>query len=228
MKILILSLTLCFIAFAHLKGQEYFRMSADYTVKVKRADGSMNLTRGSVYYDKNIRELIYRVDYPRKETWVIADTSLFKFRNDSLIERMTIPSIAEFTVFHLSLNSGISDFGLKQSRFKVNKVERRNGSTLSYWKIPKELESTISHVVVAKKGGHLESVFMVGEDNRVMSKQFYRDYQMSGAFEFPMKIIQLIPDESGKNHYQVTEFRNIRINDMDNDALYTYPALPAL
>lgn len=215
---------LCLMMFHPLQGQDFYRMNADFTVKIRRSDSTMNLTRGSVYYDKNIRELIYRVTFPQPEVWVIADTSIFKYRADTLYERVYIPSVNEFTVFHLSLNADLSDFGLKSSMFRASKVEKRNDQVLTYWKIPEQAASSIDHVIVAKKKDRLESVIMVGEDSRIMSRQFFRDYLSIGAFDFPRQIVQIIPDKSGANNYQVTEFRNIEVNDMQHDHLFRYDA----
>jgi hypothetical protein len=205
-----------------LHGQSYFRISAEFTVKIKRSDGSMNLTRGNVYYDKNIRELIYRITFPQEEQWVIRDTTLLKYRGDTLTEQVGIPSINDFTVFHLSLNAGLKDFGLKKSMFKVSKVERKNGMVLSYWKIPKKVSELISHVVVAKKENRLESVIIMGEQSRVISRQFYRDYYKIDAFEFPGQIVQILYDDEGKENYQVTEFSNIKVNDLEHEAHYRF------
>lgn len=216
---------ICFLflnIFHSVSGQEFYRMNADFTVKIRRSDSTLNLTKGTVFYDKNIKELIYRVSFPQPEVWVVADTSLFKYRADTLFERVTIPSVNEFTVFHLSLNSGMSDFGLKKSMFKVSRVEKRNDLVLSYWKIPKRIESSIDHVIVAKKENRLESVIMVGDDSKILSRQFYRNYLKIGAFEFPQQIVQVIPDEAGIDNYQVTEFKNIVVNDMDHDQLFRY------
>jgi len=213
---------LCMMMFQYVNGQEFYRMNADFTVKIRRSDSTLNLTKGTVYYDKNIKELIYRVAFPQQEIWVIADTSLFKYRADTLFERISIPSVNEFTVFHLSLNSGISDFGLKKSMFKVSRVEKRGELVLSYWKIPEQIKSSIDHVVVVKKQNRLESVMMMGDNSEVLSRQFFRNYHSIGAFEFPRQIVQIIPGESGVNNYQVTEFENIVVNDMDHDHLFRY------
>lgn len=212
----------CLLFLQPLKGQEYYRMNADFTVKIRRSDSTMNLTRGTVYYDKNIRELIYRISFPQPEVWVIEDTSIFKYRADTLYDRVSIPSVNEFTVFHLSLNAGMSDFGLKKAMFKASRVEKRNGMVLTYWKIPEQAESTIDHVIVAKKDNRLESVIMVGEENRILSRQFYRNYVKIGAFEFPRQIVQIIPDETGNDNYQVTEFKNVLVNDMENERLFRH------
>ncbi|HER09069.1 MAG TPA: hypothetical protein ENO20_09185 [Bacteroides sp.] len=212
----------CLVMIQPVSGQEYYRMNADFTVKIRRSDSTMNLTRGTVFYDKHIGELIYRVSFPRPEVWVIADTSIFKYRADTLYNRVSIPSVKEFTVFHLSLNSGMSDYGLKKSMFKASRVEKKNDQVLTYWKIPEQAQSSIDHVIVAKKDNRLESIIMVGEDSRILSRQFYRDYFKTGAFEFPRQIVQIIPDEAGNDNYQVTEFRNVVVNDMENDHLFRH------
>lgn len=200
--------------------QDYFRVQADITVKISNSDGTKSLTRGTVYYDKNIKELIYDISFPRKEKWLSKDTSLYKYNKDSLIQRITIPSINEFTVFHLALNSGLSDYGLKKSNYNLSKVEKKGDLVLSYWKIPKQLKLAMDHVVIAKKNNSLESVVIVGENQEILSKQFFRNYITIDAFEFPGQIVQIMYDSSGAENYQVTEFSNIKINDMTNAGLY--------
>lgn len=201
-------------------GQDYFRIRADFSVKISNSNGTKNLTRGIVYYDKNIRDLIYDISFPRTEKWISRDTCLYKFSNDSLIQKVTIPSINEFTIFHLALNSRLNDFGLKNTVYQMNKVEKKGGMVLSYWKIPEKAKISIDHVVVAKKSNRLESVVMVNSDQKIISKQFFRNYIKIDAFEFPAQIIQVLYDPEGRENYQVTEFRNIRINDMTNSKLY--------
>jgi hypothetical protein len=202
-------------------GQEYFRIKADFSVKLKKSDGSMNLTMGKVFYDKNIKELIYEISFPQVEKWVIKDTSLIKIRKDTLFEKATIPSINEFTVFHLALNSNLNDFGLKNSIYKISKVEKKNDLVLSYWKIPQQASKILDHAVIAKKDNRLESVVLVGSELKILSRQFFRNYIKIDAFEFPGQIVQILYDENGKEIYQVTEFKNIKINDLDNN-LYHY------
>jgi hypothetical protein len=200
--------------------QDYFRIRADFTVKISNADGTKNLTKGVVYYDKNFKQLIYDVNFPSVEKWISKDTSLYKMRGNTVYERRLIPSINEFTIFHLSLNSRLNDFGLKNSIYKVSKVEKKGELVLSYWKIPEQAKSMMDHVVVAKKGNRLESVVVVGNQLKILSKQFYRNYVKIDAFEFPSKIIQIMYNESGGENYQVTEFKNIKVNDLENSMLY--------
>ncbi len=203
-------------------GQDYFRIQADVTVKISSNDSTKSLTKATVYYDKNIKELIYDISFPRKEKWLSKDTSLYKYQSDTLIQRVSIPSINEFTVFHLALNAGLKDFGLKNTNYNMSKVEKQGDRVLSYWKIPKQMNLPIDHVVIAKKDNRLESVIIVGENQQIMSRQFFRDYIKIDAFEFPGQIIQVIYDDSGQENYQVTEFSNIKVNDMANNHLYHF------
>ena len=76
--------------------------------------------------------------------------------------------------------------------------------------------------MVAKKDNRLESVVMVGEESKILSRQFYRNYIKIGAFEFPQQIVQILPGEEGEDNYQVTEFKNIVVNDMDHDDLFSH------
>lgn len=214
-------LFLNFLFFANFSfAQDYFRISADFSVKVKKSDGQLNLTRGKVFYDKNYKQLIYNITFPKIEKWVIKDTSLVKIRQDTIFEKQSIPSINEFTVFHLALNSNLNDFGLKNSVYQISKVEKKNGLVLSYWKIPTQAKTIMDHVVVAKKDNRLESVFIVGHDSKIISKQYFRNYTQINAFEFPQQIIQILYDENNNENYQVTEFRNIKLNDLSDNSNY--------
>ena len=221
-KHLILLWTFCVLFSGKVLSQDYFRIEADFTVKVKKSDGKMNLTRGRVYYDKNFKELIYNITFPELEKWVIRDTSIYKIRQDTLAERVSIPSINEFTIFHLSLNSNLNDFGLKNSVYKIGKVEKKGDLVLSYWKIPDQASTFMDHVVIAKKDNRLESLVMVGNESKIVSRQFFKEYIKIDAFEFPGQIIQILYDINNQENYQVTEFKNIRVNDLNHNDLYRY------
>jgi hypothetical protein len=220
LKFLLLTFVSYFLLSVNLYSQDYFRIEADFTVKVKKSDGEMNLTRGKVYYDKNYRELIYEITFPQVEKWAIKDTSLYKIRHDTLIERNSIPSINEFTIFHLSLNSSLNDFGLKNSIYKMGKVEKKGDLVLSYWKIPDQASEIMDHVVIAKKNNRLESVVMVGNASKIISRQFFENYIKIDAFEFPGQIIQILYDINGNENYQVTEFKNVVLNYTGNNNRY--------
>ena len=197
-------------------------MSADFTTKVKPHEGKVNLTKGKIFYDKYTKELIYDISFPSKEKWVTQDSRVYKIKNDSIYFTEEIPSLNEFSVFHLSLNSSLSYYGLKEARFSISQVEREGDLVISYWNIPPHVQKMIGSIAVAKKGNSLHSVIIVGPEEKILSKQFFQDYIQIGGFEFPGKIVQIFYNEEGQKSYQVMEFENIVLNDVENEEHYHY------
>jgi len=219
-KIFLLSLFIFYNLNA--KAQDYYRMSADFTTKVKPHEGKVNLTKGKIFYDKYTKELIYDISFPSKEKWVTQDSRVYKIKNDSIYFTEEIPSLNEFSVFHLSLNSSLSYYGLKEARFSISQVEREGDLVISYWNIPPHVQKMIGSIAVAKKGNSLHSVIIVGPEEKILSKQFFQDYIQIGGFEFPGKIVQIFYNEEGQKSYQVMEFENIVLNDVENEEHYHY------
>lgn len=197
-------------------------MSADFTTKTKRAEGKSNLTRGKIFYDKYTKELIYDIHFPEKEKWVVQGSWVYKLVDDSVYFSEELPSLNEFTVFHLSLNSNLAYFGLNEAQFSIGKLDKVGDLVVSYWNIPPHIQKMISSIAIAQKDNSLHSVVIAGEDKEVVSKQFFKDYIKIGGFEFPGTIIQISYDENKRENYQVMEFKNIVLNDTENEENYHY------
>lgn len=206
----------------HLTAQDYFRMSADFTTKVKPVEGKMNLTKGKIYYDKYSKELIYDIYFPAKEKWVVQDSKIYKITNDSVYFTEEIPSMNEFTVFHLALNSNLTYFGLDEAKFSISNIDKKGDLVISYWNIPPHIQKMISTIAIAKKKNQLYSIVISGENNKILNKQFFKDYIQIGGFEFPGSIVQIFYDENNNEEYQVMEFKNIELNDIENEKDYHY------
>lgn len=203
-------------------AQDYFRMSADFTTKVKPAQGKASLTKGKVFYDKYTKELIYDLSFPSKEKWVTQDSWIYKIKNDSIYSSDEIPNLNEFSIFHLSLNSTLSYYGLREAGFTISKVDKKGDLVISYWNIPQQIREMIGNIAVAKNGNRLHSVVIVGPEENILSKQFFQDYIKTGGFEFPGKIVQIYYNDAGEENYQVTEFKNIILNNTENEESYHY------
>ena len=220
--IILINFLVTFSLFSGVNAQEYFRMSADFTTKTKRAEGKSNLTRGKIFYDKYTKELIYDIHFPEKEKWVVQGSWVYKLVDDSVYFSEELPSLNEFTVFHLSLNSNLAYFGLNEAQFSIGKLDKVGDLVVSYWNIPPHIQKMISSIAIAQKDNSLHSVVIAGEDKEVVSKQFFKDYIKIGGFEFPGTIIQISYDENKRENYQVMEFKNIVLNDTENEENYHY------
>ena len=222
MKVKIVSFFIFYFLLFNLSAQDYFRISVDFTTKTKPAEGKPNLTKGTIFYDKYTKELIYEIEFPEKEKWVVQDSWIYKLVNDSIYFTEEIPSVNEFTVFHLSLNSNLNYFGLDQAGYSVGKVDQASELTVTYWNIPPQIQEFISSIAVARKDNSLHSVIISNENGEISSKQFFSNYIRKGGFEIPGRIVQIFYDENQRETYQVMEFKNVVLNDTENENSYHY------
>jgi len=202
-------------------GQEYFRLSADFTAKQKNADGNIGLTKGKVYYDKHTRILRYDIYFPRKMQWIITpDKMISRIEGqEPVIKEMS--GLNEFSVFHLALNASLDNFGLENSPFKLMKVDKKDDLVISYWKLPPSTrKQPVGYIAVAKKKGRLESVVMMDKQKNIISKQFFKDYLERGGFVFPQRLVHIRYDDNGTPSYEVIEFKNIVLNDVEHNEKY--------
>ena len=222
MKLIILFFLFVFSFDSNLFAQDYYRMSIDFTTKTKRDKGKFNLTKGRIFYDKYNKELIYDIHFPTKEKWIIQNSIIYKLINDSVYFTEEIPSINEFTVFHLALSSNLTYFGLNKAKFSINNIDKKGDLIISYWNIPPHIQNMIKTIAIARKENSLYSVVVSGENNKILNKQFFKNYINIDGFEFPGIIIQIYYDVNNNKHYQVMEFKNIVLNDTKNEDNYHY------
>lgn len=203
------------------KGQQYSRIHADFSVKVKSPSGGQSLTLGQVFYDRNIKQLIYYVTFPEKETWVTSDTVVYQIRDGKLISKTATFSMAEFTVFHLALNSHLQDFGLKNTRYMVTDVQREKDLVITTWAPPEKARQQLGNILVSVKNKQLFGVIFQDPMGITIRKQFFEEYQLINGLAFPGKIIE-INITNGIESYQVTSYKNILVDEMENDNKYFY------
>jgi hypothetical protein len=188
MKVKIVSFVIFYFLLFSLSAQDYFRLRVDFTTKTKPAEGKANLTKGTIFYDKYTKELIYDIHFPEKEKWVVQDSWIYKLVNDSIYFTEEIPSLNEFTVFHLSLNSNLNYFGLDQAGYSVGKVDQAGELTVTYWNIPPQIQKFISSIAVARKDNSLHSVIISNENGKISSKQFFLIIYDKADLNFPEEL----------------------------------------
>lgn len=205
------------------RGQHFFRITADITIKQKKTTGESSLVMGRVYYDKTVKKIVYTINFPEKEIWVINDTSICKIVNNKLISSQKALSIAEFSIFHLALNGNLNNYGLnhKNSFYKIDKVEKENDMVITTWLPDKKLSSIFGKVVMSNKNKKLSGIVFFKADGEVLNKQFFRNYTNSNGCEFPTEIVKIAYKEDGEN-YEITTFNNIIIDDLREDNIYNY------
>lgn len=203
------------------KGQQYNRIHADFSVKVKNASGGQSLTMGQVFYDRDNKQLIYYVTFPEKITWVTSDTLVYQIKDGKLISKTATFSMAEFTVFHLALNSHLPDFGLKNTRYTAIDVKREGDLVITTWAPPEKAREKLGNILVSVKNKQLFGAIFQDPQGVIIRKQFFENYLLINGLAFPGKIIE-INISNGIESYQITSYKNVVVDEMENDSKYFY------
>jgi hypothetical protein len=202
-------------------GQHNFRIKSDFSIKEKTPDGTSKLIMGKVYYDKNYKKLIYDIAFPEKETIVIKDSTFYRFKDGKLKESKGTSNLNDFSIFHLSLNGNLSYYGLDKSVFELKNVENDNGLIISTWMPPAQFSKIVGKTMVSQKAKKLHGVVSFNPSNEILSKTFFKDYQNIKAIDFPQEMIQ-ISYVNGKEFYKLTSFKNLVVDEMQNENIYNF------
>lgn len=185
----------------------------------------MSLTMGSVLYDRTYRKLVYHVTFPQKEDWVIMDTVFYRIVDNKVVDRQFVPMLPSSTIFEFALQNNLDNFGLEKSSYKLDKVERDADMVLTTWLPDKRLAKALGKIIVSKRKGKLVGVAFYTPKNELVKKQIFKGFIKSSGVEFPAEVIEILYKVGGKET-KVSTFKNLRINELNDDALYNF-VIPA-
>lgn len=207
-----------------VRGQHFFRIAADFTIKESAPSGKTLLTKGRAFFDKNHGKILYEVSFPEKETWIATDTSIYRLINGKLKNREAGPYSPAASVFSVFLNGKLEDYGFKGSDFTLIDVEKDKESVITTWSPPKKLSNFLSKVMMSQKNQQLEGMVFFGRNGKPAYKQFFRKYQLFSGMAFPTEVIQISIGKEGETH-QLIEYKNILLNELHEQSRYN-PVLP--
>lgn len=197
-------------------GQHFFRMKADCTIKEKFDGDKSSLTIGKVYYDKNVQKIVYVNKFPENETWVIKDSMFVKLADGKFKSSNLLPFNPQFSIFHMSLNGSLKNYGLDDTNFKIESVEKEEGMVITTWRAN---ATNMGKVVVSQKDKKLFGVAFFNSKDELMGKQFFKKYETTRGFEFPGEIVEIYYTEKGES-YKITTYKNITVDDPGEDNIY--------
>ncbi len=201
--------------------QYFFRISTDFIIKAKYPTGEQQLTIGKLFFDKNVKQIVYEISFPEKEMWVQKDTVLYKIVNYKVIDKQRIPTGIEFSIYNLVLNGNLSDYGLKKTKFRIKKVEKSDNNVISTWEPPPELRNMIGAILLSDINQQLNGIVIKDSKGEIISRQFFRNYVRVSGLSFPQEIIRETYT-NGQKVYELTTFTNILINDLSGENIYNF------
>jgi hypothetical protein len=228
MKILIKPILIWLITLlpvlAMAQKEAYYRVRADFSIKEKSTDGRSSLTMGEVFFDKMKNKIVYSIRFPEKEIWLFQDTLMFKVQGGKVEKSKLIPGFIDFSVFNLSLNHNLKDYGLKKSIYSVKSVVKEDNMVISTWVPKKEYSKALGEVKISVVDNKLYGVVFYNPKKVMIGKQLFTQYFKINSFEFPTEIVNFSYNENGQEIHQITTYKNIKVNNWDEDTYnYTIP-----
>jgi len=101
-------------------------------------------------------------------------------------------------------------------------VTRESDQVITTWIPPASARKKFGKIMVATRENQLSGVIFFDPDGQILRKQFFEEFQLISGVSFPGRIVE-INYVGGKELYQITTFRKIRIDERENDSDYAYP-----
>lgn len=202
-------------------SQSGYRIKSDFLFKVKNPDSTFNLSKGVVYYDKNIKKLVFDLQFPEREIKVTKDTLVYTYRADTLYSIEKNILAPEFTLFNYLLTDQFQTYGIDDKYFSADKVERSRNMVITHWKPKGQIAEVIGEIVIAQKQKRLYSVLIKNPEMEILNRQIFKKYQTIKGTTIPTEILSVFHVDSLK-YLQMTTLKNSVINETINEHIYDF------
>jgi hypothetical protein len=184
---------------------------------------------GKVYYDKIYKKIVYKLSFPKEETLVIQDTSIFHISKDNkLLSRTRSVLMPEFTIFHLVLSHNLGDYGLKpkpgeKAMYKIAKLEKKPEGIISTW-IPAEesLKKIFGNIVMRNTNNKLDALIFYDNKGKVLSTQNFKKYVTIKGLNIPTEVSIVNINSKNEKLIQLSSYSKIEIDRSDENEIYRY------
>ena len=203
-----------------LLGQRaYSRIEAEITIK--EIDSTSRITTGKMYYDKNLEAIYYSIKFPKKEIIAYTDSMIYKLNKGKIIENYQSSSGLKFNIFNLILNSQMEYYGLNASSYELVNTKNDSDQIITTWEPKfKNKKYRSGKIIMSQKNKLIFGLVSFHPDGSIISKQFFEDYNNIDGLMIPSKITQ-IAFINDKTEYKITTYKNIIVNNFDDQKNYS-------
>lgn len=195
----------------HVWSQEKDKFLADFSIIEKNEITLKNqIVNGKVEYIKSINQTILQISFPQKEKWILKDSILTKYLNDTLVSRSTSSKLDELSIFGSLLEMKSQDFGLKQMGFTITNTVNEEGTIYLTWAPSQNFKKFVKTAKTAIKSNLLHGVILTDSDDIDITSIFFEGYKLVSDLPIPHKITQLFQTKQSKI-YKSISFYNVKV-----------------
>lgn len=177
------------LATVSIYSQKYQHFYADFSIKQKSTkEDKYNLIVGKIDFDNKLNKAIYNIHFPQKEQWVIQDSFVYKYKNDTLVNTSKVGIVNDYLFFKQIIEHKDNDFGLSEYGFaSVGVVEYEDHISME-WEPPAQFKTFLKKAYTQVKDNLLMGVIFVDNNDVEINKTFYDNYENVNDLPVPMKI----------------------------------------
>ena len=201
-------------------GQKVFsRIESEITIK--EIDSTSRITTGKMFYDKNLGAMYYSIKFPSNEVVVYTDSIIYRLVDAKVVENYKSTNGLKFNIFNLILNSQMEYYGLNTSSYELIKNKKDKDQIITTWEPKfKNKKYRSGKIIMSQKNKLIFGLVSFHPDGSVVSKQFFEDYTNVDGLMIPSKITQ-IAFINDKSEYKITTYKNIKVNNFDDQKNYS-------
>lgn len=210
-RLLAILTLILFLSNVDLICQAHKSFKADFTIMERNSlKNDSKILKGKVNYSKPDNRLDFLIHFPESQKWIIIDSTMQKYRNDTLFGTSVVRGYQDLAVFKELLELKSNDFGLREYGFEMADVSTLDGTVYVEWLPPTSFKTFIKSVTTASKENLLQGVIFTDVEDKDFSSTLFEDYTFVADLPIPLKITQHFIGKE-ENIFKTIYFENIEV-----------------
>jgi hypothetical protein len=192
--------------------QTFNIFEADFTIKEKyKSSQKSTIFKGSVLVNAIEQSSSFDLYFPTKEKWILKDSLLTKYTQDSIIRIVNIGDFNNFSLIREISSAIKKDYGLSELGFSQVDVKYDTSGITTDWSPPEAMKVIFSKAVTIVAENLLQSVTLFDIDGKIVTTTFFEDYIFIKNYPIPSKILSKVVGDTD-TMFKSLVFKNISIN----------------
>lgn len=202
------------------QSQNVSFIECDYSFKSYISDDNQKLVLGKIFFNCLTKELILQNSFPVNDCIYLHDTTLMQYKNDTLINKLTIPDLMKYSIFEMAIEGTLINFGLKNSDFEVSDVYFSENKLITTWTLA-DKNAEIAKIITSNSDNKLDGMILFDKKGNITNKYFFDYYITNNGISLPCEIIRITYSENTE-YYEITNFKNHIFNSPETFNIFDF------